>query len=969
MNYVGKEVINKAKYGKGIIVDQDDYYIHVRFESVIDIKKFSYPICFKNFLQLQDPEEAAAAKKEAEEREKKDIEEALIKRQEAQAKLIEKAINSKTNNSGYYPIFSTVEDFFVAQERSVLAEISYFRLNGGKRIKIFDGKMVDSKHGQLFYSFETESELNFPDNTQVSFWPLNSNESIPATVIDCEDFTVIIASSVNIGETIPVIEISAEPWRLLYYLNDRLKKIQDLGSNIVKSLICDGYKSAQISKEISKGQETASLMSITQPITFIWGPPGTGKTETLANIALQHIKKGYRVLMLSYSNVSVDGATWRVYKKDSEKQPGKLVRYGYPKDAELLRHEYLTSYNLTLKNHPDLMQERVRLIDKRRHVSRVSDDYVTIGQRLTQIRRMLASEEKSAVNKAVFVATTVSKAIADSTIYDSSFDTVIFDEASMAYIPQIIFSAALAKKHFICMGDFAQLPPIVQSGSNSMLNIDIFKYCGIVDAVERGYGHEWLCMLDTQYRMHPDIASFSSRTMYNGLLKSGPNLAELRKEIVSGDPFADHALYMVDMSGMMSVCTKTADKSRINVLSGMISMGLAIKAANRNEVGIITPYNAQSRLLHAMSRDVSEQFQDIHHITCATVHQFQGSEKDVIIYDAVDCYRMQYPGMLLTSMTNNYANRLYNVALTRAKGKMITVANINYMENKNISKKLVFQNMMGSLKSLKKMSYGDDIINKINSKELTAFDNKTAEIQFINDLLSSHKEVSIDVPGGMDGGDDFLKCLAGVISELKTRGIRIIIRTDDKQKIPEIIRDYVIVNTYITDPIALIDRATVWYGMPFSRAEFITEGYSIPTKFRPILRFRGKHFAQALYGFLNMNMTIDSTTTDTSDNDEEHYHTFASYIAGEIVCPVCGGAMQLKKSKKNKYFIACSNYPKCRRTEYVEPRMVEDYFYLNNEHGKKCPRDNTTLTARIGKNGIYICCSGIDRHFYNLDEI
>ena len=81
-------------------------------------------------------------------------------------------------------------------------------------------------------------------------------------------------------------------------------------------------------------------------------------------------------------------------------------------------------------------------------------------------------------------------------------------------------------------------------------------------------------------------------------------------------------------------------------------------------------------------------------IACATVHQFQGSEKDVIIYDSVDCYREKHPGYLLTSMTNNYANRLFNVALTRAKGKFVGIANINYMDNKNLSDKLMLKQMI-----------------------------------------------------------------------------------------------------------------------------------------------------------------------------------------------------------------------------------------------------------------------------------
>lgn len=238
------------------------------------------------------------------------------------------------------------------------------------------------------------------------------------------------------------------------------------------------------------------------------------------------------------------------------------------------------------------------------------------------------------------MATTVSKAIADKILFEDRFDTVIFDEASMAFIPQIVFSAGLADRHFVCMGDFAQLPPIVQGDDESTLNVDIFRYCGIVDAVEAGYGHEWLCMLDTQYRMHPDIAAFSSRTMYRGLLKSALGMREKRELITRRAPFKDHPIGVVDLSGMMSVCTRTADQSRINVLSAMISMGIALRAATHSEVGVITPYNAQSRLLHAMTRDIAERYPNLQRITCATVHQFQGSEKDVIVYDAVDCYRI-----------------------------------------------------------------------------------------------------------------------------------------------------------------------------------------------------------------------------------------------------------------------------------------------------------------------------------------
>ena len=185
---------------------------------------------------------------------------------------------------------------------------------------------------------------------------------------------------------------------LLNSLIERLEALKDKQARIVNSLVCDGFK--QINNEsISTGQERACLMSSTQPITFIWGPPGTGKTETLANIALKHLSNGERVLMLSYSNVSVDGAILRVYKKYNQFDLGEIIRYGYPRDKWLLQHEYLTSYNLVLHNHPELLIERKNLISERRHLTRTAPRYVEIGQELARIRRKLDKEERAVVRK------------------------------------------------------------------------------------------------------------------------------------------------------------------------------------------------------------------------------------------------------------------------------------------------------------------------------------------------------------------------------------------------------------------------------------------------------------------------------------------------------------------------------------------------------------------------------------------
>ena len=978
MNYIGKEVVHKNILGKGsghgVIIDQNLSYVFVRFDSGEE-KQFKYPDCFGGFLHLLDSEAEQKAQIALQTKTIEDKLQKAKKRAEINASISDYAVKTyKTQKPRRIekqiktPSYSSVKEFCEEQEKLLVREIVYLKENGGKRIRITDGKLVERQGNSYIYSFESDVEVNVPDNTPISVWTRQQEEAISGTIVNSEEFTIIIAVEQYLDESVPAIQFTADASYLLQMLIERLRDIKETASSLVQDLICNGKESISPGDMLQVGQETACDMSSSQPITFIWGPPGTGKTKTLAEIALSHIEMGYKVLMVSYSNVSVDGAVLRVFHQSEDQEPGKILRYGYPKDKEVADHEYLSSYNFTLKNHPELIEERKTLKNERRALSRESARYVEIGKRLTEIRKLLREEEKESVHNAVFVATTISKAIADSAIYKSSFDTVIVDEASMSYIPQIVFAAGLAVNHFICMGDFAQLPPIVQSDNSNSLNADIFHYCGIAEAVEKGVGHDWLCMLDTQYRMHPDIAGFSSRFMYHGLLRSSDDMEQNRKDIVKSRPLEGKALALVDLSGMMSECRKTADQSRINVLSGFVTMALAASAAEAHEVGVITPYRAQSSLLHAMARDLMDKNEDeeTHKITCATVHQFQGSEKDVIIYDAVDCYRMPYPGALISSTNNNNANRLYNVAMTRAKGKFISVVNVDYMKNKKLSKKLVFRRMIDQFKNNNQQTSFSKTNLKLKNNALSLWNTKEAKQEYLQDLKNAKKEVCIDVPQGIPAGDlSFMDAVVDVFEYLKKRGIKICVRTDEKDSIPERIKRFVIEQPYITDPVTVIDNAITWYGMLPSTAQFVSEGTKIKINHRPIFRFEGKRFARSVYGLLNMNRQIDSPKKLPANRTQDRYDTFSAYVYGEVKCSACGRPMRLRRGKS--FFLGCSGYPNCDHTESITADLVNKYLTLFD---KRCYQDGASLEAREGKYGTYIQCKDqLDQHRYKLNEI
>ena len=440
----------------------------------------------------------------------------------------------------------------------------------------------------------------------------------------------------------------------------------------------------------------------------------------------------------------------------------------------------------------------------------------------------------------------------DSAIYKSVFDVVIFDEASMAYIPQLVFAANLARSRFICIGDFKQLPPIVQSSNTSKLNADIFQYAKVDYAVDNQYGHDWLCLLDKQYRMHPDIAEFVSENMYHGLLKSADNMVEKTKPITESEPFVGMPLVLADLSGMMSVCTRLLDQSHVNVLSALISFSLALKAAENNEVGIITPYSAQSRLLTAMIRDLKETKNELKSIESATVHQFQGSEKDVIIYDAVDCYRQPIPGVMLTSRLNDNANRLFNVAMTRAKGKFICVTNVDYMKKKIDIPGLVFPKLIHKLVDEDKRIASHELYETGICANIISFHEKEEGFkQFLKEIKKAKKEICIDIPDPMQYTAE-AEQLAKALMEKYAKGIPVKVRAEKIANLPICMKTFAEEYSYVANPVAIIDRQVTWYGLPYSAAEFISEGKRIPTFVRPIIRFEGKYTARAVYAVLEM---------------------------------------------------------------------------------------------------------------------
>ena len=91
--------------------------------------------------------------------------------------------------------------------------------------------------------------------------------------------------------------------------------------------------------------------------TFIWGPPGTGKTSTIGAIGEELWNADRSVLLVSHTNAAVDQALLRIGLALGEKaEDGSVLRVGAPKDLRLLEHP-----RLLVETH---IQERAEVLER-----------------------------------------------------------------------------------------------------------------------------------------------------------------------------------------------------------------------------------------------------------------------------------------------------------------------------------------------------------------------------------------------------------------------------------------------------------------------------------------------------------------------------------------------------------------------------------------------------------------------------
>lgn len=230
-----------------------------------------------------------------------------------------------------------------------------------KTIHLKNGKKQNNISGEFgyIYSFIYTSDEEFFEGASVDVkaGSKRTKGSI-VSMLSGTPSTIVISLEENFGESITACSITQDEAALLEALQDRyeaelginVKKHSPVGMNTnMSDMLLEGksdrlksgeYSIADVSA-LNSGQGNFVEKALGHSISFLWGPPGTGKTQALGTISAYFFEKEERTLVCSNTNQAVDQVLLKLCREMKKQgrlkdlEDGKIVRVGRINQKEL----------------------------------------------------------------------------------------------------------------------------------------------------------------------------------------------------------------------------------------------------------------------------------------------------------------------------------------------------------------------------------------------------------------------------------------------------------------------------------------------------------------------------------------------------------------------------------------------------------------------------------------------------------
>ena len=269
-----------------------------------------------------------------------------------------------------------------------------------------------------------------------------------------------------------------------------------------------------------------TLCSERRPLSLLHGPPGTGKTTTLAAAVLSAVKNGSRVLVAAPSHAACDSVVAAI---NQHWDPGlSLVRLGNKLRLTSPDHETFLPENIQPSPALEditgrLSWVRGQLLDGQKGRGELLEEE---GRLVEQYRREYRDHEERVVREAKIVVCTLQTSFRPGllSLLRHHFDLVCVDEAGFSLDSQVL-PLLLRARRLILAGDHLQLPPVVLSAEarERGLAVSVFERLAMASSPSL---QSCLALLSVQYRSNKIISGWSSQQFYNNLLTANSSNAE-----------------------------------------------------------------------------------------------------------------------------------------------------------------------------------------------------------------------------------------------------------------------------------------------------------------------------------------------------------------------------------------------------------------------------------------------------------
>ncbi len=581
---------------------------------------------------------------------------------------------------------------------------------------------------EVFRTSDQDIEHNFEFGRPVMFFRSEGSEelkyfSFTGTVsyVDGDRMVVTVPDSAPLLElqqsTDPIgIQLSFDEtsYKLMFEALDRVMKAKNNRLAYLRDLFYSHQKAGRFSFEpmkfpwLNPTQERAvNEVLWAKDVAIVHGPPGTGKTTTLVEAINETLMRESQVLVCAQSNMAVDWISEKLVDRGIN-----VLRIGNPTRVNDKMLGF--TYERRFESHPDYPQLwaiRKAIRELRKNRKKGSENY---HQKMDRLKSR-AAEIELRINAELFgearvIACTLVGS-AHHLLEGMKFGTLFIDEAAQALEAACWIPMRRASR-VILAGDHCQLPPTVKS--IAALRAGLGKT--LMERIAENKP-EVVTLLKIQYRMNDEIMRISSDWFYGGKVESAPQIKY--RSVLD----YDHPITWIDTSNeenqitiegedapedsastasSVSAANQNSDLNfkeqfvgesfgRINKAEAELTLltlaeyftkiGKQRVLEERIDVGIISPYRAQVQYLKKLIKKY-EFFKPYRRlISVNTVDGFQGQERDVILISLVRSNDEGQIGFLKDL-------RRMNVAMTRARMKLIILGNKDTMTKHPFYKKL-----------------------------------------------------------------------------------------------------------------------------------------------------------------------------------------------------------------------------------------------------------------------------------------